>query len=277
MNCKQANEISIIEFLKKLNIYPVRQSGRYTFYFSPFRQETKPSFVVTNKNRWRDFGSGKGGTLVDFVMELQNCNESQALRFIVNTGCSFSFKEQNFIEESNIKIRNIRPFVKHKALLDYLKDRAIKPLESVKGELKEIWYTKDSKLFFGIAFENDQGGFEMRNKFYKNCIGRKAITTRLKGSQTIVLFEGFMDYLSYFILGWNSDSEDYLIMNSTSMLSETIPVVMKYKKVIAFLDNDDSGQKCFNKIKKEVPWIINQSKKIIPFKDLNEFLMNQKK
>lgn len=275
MNCQQANKISIIEFLKKLNINPVKRTGRYTFYYSPFRTETKPSFVVTIKNRWRDFGSGKGGTLVDFVMELQNCNESEALKFIANSGCSFSFKEQEFIIDSNIKIRNVRPFVKHKALLDYLEYRAIKPLNLVKHELKEVWYTKDSKLYFGIAFENDLGGYEMRNKIYKNCIGIKAITTKLNGNNSILLFEGFLDYISYELLFDNAKSNDFLILNSTSMHKTAIPILKKYEKVVAYLDNDPPGKRCFENIKKEVSWLVDQSHIFSPYKDLNEYLMRK--
>lgn len=273
MNCEQANKISIIEFLRKKNINPVKRTGRYTFFYSPFRSEKEPSFTVNNKNRWRDFGSGKHGTLVDLVMELQSCNESEALKFIANSSCSFSFKEQEFIEDSNIKIRNVRPYVKHKALLDYLEYRAIKPLDLVKHELKEVWYTKDDNLYFGIAFESDLGGFELRNRIYKNCIGRKAITTKLNGKPTILIWEGFLDYISYVLLSGDAKSEDHLILNSTSMYEDAIPILKKYEKVIAYLDNDNPGKDCFENIKKEVPWIVDRSHTFSPYKDLNEYLM----
>jgi len=277
MNCKQANQISLNDFLQKHNFKPKRKSGDTTFYFSPFRLEKEASFIVNSKNKWHDFGSGEHGDIIDFVMKWHNCDRSKALKFIDGSPISFSFHKQEFIENSSIKIRNVRPFVKHKALLDYLEYRAIKPLEAVKHELKEVWYTKDDKLYFGIAFENDLGGYELRNKFYKNCIGKKAITTRLNRSSTILVWEGWLDYISYLILNWSNQPEDHLILNSTSMHESAISILKKYKKVLVYLDNDQPGKDCFYKIIKEVPWIIDQSHTFYPFKDLNEFLINQKK
>lgn len=275
MNCEQANKISIDDFLDKYNFKSIRRSGQKTFRYSPFRDEKEPSFITNKFNQWHDFGSGEHGTLVDFVMKWQNCSVKEALMFIDNSPSSFSFHKQEFIEDSNIKIRNIRPYIKHKALLDYLDLRAIKPFKKIKNEIKEIWYTNNSKLYFGIAFKNDLGGYEMRSPVYKNCLGKKGITTILKKSQEIVLFEGFTDYLSYIILGWNTDSEDYLILNSTSMVKQAIPIIKKYKKIITYLDNDQSGKDCFEQIESEVPGLIDRSNSFLPYKDLNEFLMHR--
>jgi len=277
MNCEQANKLSLNDFLQKHNFKPVRKSGQTTFYYSPFRNEKEASFIVNGKNEWHDFGSGDHGDIIDFVMKWQNCDKSQALKFIDGSPISFSFHRQKLIEDSDIKIRTVRNQVQHKALLSYLDYRALKPLELVKHEIKEVWYTKKSKLYFGIAFENDKGGYELRNKIFKNCIGGKAITTKLNDNRTIILFEGMLDYLSFIILRWNNKLEDYLILNSTSMYKAAIPILKKYEKVIAYLDNDTPGKKCFENIKKEVPWINDMSQTFRPYKDLNEFLMNQKK
>ncbi len=275
MNCEQANKISLNDFLQKHNFKPVRKSRQTTSYYSPFRDEKEASFIVNSRNQWHDFGSGEHGDIIDFVMKWQNCDKSQALKFIDGLPISFSFHKQEFIENSNIKIRNVRPFVKHKALLDYLEYRAIKPLEAVKHELKEVWYTKDDKLYFGIAFENDLGGYELRNKFYKNCIGRKAITTRLNGSSTLLVWEGWLDYISYLILNWSNQLEDHLILNSTSMFEAAIPILKKYENVIAYLDNDQAGKECFNKIKTEISELIDRSHTYFPYKDLNGYLMKK--
>lgn len=273
MNCEQATKISLNDFLHKHNFKSKRKSGQTTFYYSPFRKEKEASFIVNSQNKWHDFGSGEHGDIIDFVMKWQNCDKSQALKFIDGSPISFSFHRQELIEGSDIKIRTVRNQVQHKALLSYLDYRALKPLELVKHEMKEVWYTKESKLYFGIAFENDLGGYEMRNRIYKNCIGKKSITTKLNGSKAIILVEGFIDYLSFALLCKNFKAYDYLILNSTSMLKSAIPILKKYEKVIAYLDNDDSGKDCFYEIKKEVPWIVDQSQGYYPLKDLNELLM----
>ncbi|MDX9694528.1 MAG: toprim domain-containing protein [Bacteroidales bacterium] len=276
MNCEQANKISIIEFLEKQGHKSLRETGKYTFFYSPFRSETKPSFVVTNKNRWRDYASKEGGTLVDLVMELNKCNQSDALKYIANTNCSFSFKEQNCIEGSVMSIKTFRPIVKHKALLDYIDYRQLKPFEKVKNEINEIWYTANSKIYFGLAFKNDKGGYEINSATrYKRCLGPKWITTKLKGANNILIFEAFIDYLSFKVLGWNTDNEDYLILNSVSNIDIALPVLKKYEEVTAYLDNDPPGKNCLEKIRNEIPRVIDRSSTYSLFKDLNEYLMNK--
>ena len=72
--------------------------GADTWYLSPFRDEKDASFKVNrNKNVWYDHGLGKGGRLVDFVMEFYHCNTSEALQKIV------SFQPQKVQEKIAVK------------------------------------------------------------------------------------------------------------------------------------------------------------------------------
>lgn len=276
MNCKQANELSIIDFLVKQNVHPKEKSGGKNFYFSPFREEKHPSFIVNSSNQWHDFGSGEHGTLIDLVMKLNNCSVNDALKYIENSSCFFSFHKQNCVEKSNIKIRQVKPYVTHKALLDYLKSRAIEP-NKVKNEIKEIWYTNGNKIFFGIAFKNNLNGYEIRNKFDKRSIIKKDITSIYNGADRIVMFEGFFDYLSYLMLGWNKVQTDYLILNSVAMFKRAIPILKKYKEKYSYLDNDKAGKECFEKIKNEVPGLVNRSDSFSHYNDLNDYLMHRKR
>ena len=54
-----------------------------------------------------------------------------------------------------------------------------------------------------IGFPNVAGGYEVRNSFFKGCIAPKDIThIRQQGEQRekCLVFEGFMDYLSFLTL-----------------------------------------------------------------------------
>ncbi len=69
MNCKEANQKSIVGFLESQGISPAitTVSGKY-WYCSPFRAEKTPSFsVLLLKNIWYDHGAGIGGSLIDLV------------------------------------------------------------------------------------------------------------------------------------------------------------------------------------------------------------------
>ncbi|GAB6864764.1 hypothetical protein JCM10556A_14410 [Bacteroides acidifaciens] len=64
MTYKEANNISIKDYLNSLGIQPVTEKGSYGMYRSPLREDNTPSFKVDyNANLWCDYGTGEGGTL----------------------------------------------------------------------------------------------------------------------------------------------------------------------------------------------------------------------
>src|SRR5215203_4666128 len=83
MNCEQANQFDLIEFLSKLGYQPNKVSGNNYWYLSPLRDEKNPSFKINRqKNCWYDHGLGTGGRLVDFVLRYFNCTVNEALQQI---------------------------------------------------------------------------------------------------------------------------------------------------------------------------------------------------
>ena len=90
----------------------------------------------------------------------------------------------------------------HPALLRYLQGRVIN-IGLAKRECKELHFTHNGKPFFAIGFPNMAGGYEVRNSFCKGCIAPKDIThIRQQGEprEKWLVFEGFMDYLSFLTL-----------------------------------------------------------------------------
>lgn len=75
MTYKEANNISIKDYLNSLGIQPAKEKGSYGMYRSPLREDNTPSFKVDyNANLWCDYGTGEGGTLIDLVMKQHQCN-----------------------------------------------------------------------------------------------------------------------------------------------------------------------------------------------------------
>lgn len=111
MNCEQANQVDLVDYLNSVGYQPKKTKGHDYLYLSPFRDEKDASFKVDrNKNVWYDHGIGKGGKLVDFLTELHHCTVSEALQKI-----SF-FQPQN-----NLQINNGRPqfHLQENSLLDH--------------------------------------------------------------------------------------------------------------------------------------------------------------
>ncbi|RRQ45161.1 DNA primase [Chryseobacterium sp. SC28] len=59
----------------------LKRAGSNFKGLSPFRDEKTPSFIVSpSKQIWKDFSTGKGGTAISFLMEIENFTYPEALR-----------------------------------------------------------------------------------------------------------------------------------------------------------------------------------------------------
>ena len=60
----------------------LKRAGSNYKGLSPFVDEKTPSFIVSpNKQIWKDFSSGKGGTAISFLMEIEGFSYPEALRY----------------------------------------------------------------------------------------------------------------------------------------------------------------------------------------------------
>lgn len=282
MNCKQANEIKLTDFLAKaLLLQPIQIKGSEASYLSPFRNEKNASFFVdTNKNIWYDAGEDVGGDIIDFAMRLYSTNIKGTLQHL-SPYYKSDFKavitpKYGCKSKSNklvIKPENTQS-LQHKALIQYLESRKVN-IAIAKTYCKEAYFKVNNKKYFSIAFKNDKGGFELRNKFKKQASSPKSITT-IKGKSTscLCLFEGFLDFLSA-LTHYNLQQPNYdtIILNSTTSFNLIKKLLSNYKKINSFCDNDETGQKIINKLKYNHTNIINQSKLIYPhYNDFNDFI-----
>lgn len=258
MNIDDAKAIPMTEILSRLDIHPKRITGTKALYSSPLRDERTPSFwVYLETNSWYDYGEAIGGDLVRFVCEyLRACNQdhtvADALRWINNMGVGpyriATIPEEVRQHDPSLILRSKKP-IQHLGLISYLKKRGI-PLEVARRSLKEIHVQNKNtqKRFFALGFENEEGGFELRNPFFKGCIRPKAIGF-IRGTnpdkKAVHLFEGFMDYLSAVsqsnlsgLLG------DAIILNSVACLKQALPYIHNYGYRLAYtwMDNDRAGE-----------------------------------
>ena len=226
MNIEDVKQIPIADYLHSLGYSPVKQQGNGLWYKSPLREEHEPSFKVnTDRNLWYDFGAGKGGNIIALAKELY-CSDS--LPYLLNRiaeqtphvrPVSFSFPQRR--TEPSFQHLEVRDLT-HPALLRYLEGRGIN-IELAKRECKELHFTNNGRPFFAIGFPNIAGGYEVRNSFFKGCIAPKDIThIRQQGEprEKCLVFEGFMDYLSFLTLRMkNCPTMPDRIMSYSTLLS----------------------------------------------------------
>lgn len=284
MNCTQANQISIVSFLQERGISPAKRLGSSYSYHTPWRKDQNPSLTVSqSKNVWIDHSNGDGGTLVDLVKKMNNCTVTKALEIISGTRLTANSLPSRQQKEDfhSIEVKKIQP-IQNIALRQYLELRGIQLETATKYLYEAYWWitneeTGEIKKYFGLAFKNDSGAYELRNKYWKGSTSPKAITTIPGNRETLNIFEGFFDFLS--CLTWlNTDHLKCttIVLNSLSNIKK-LPTPLNFDKINLFLDNSTAGIEATNQIIKVYPNAINQSALIHPgHEDFNDFITNKK-
>lgn len=277
MTLEDIKKISIREYLGQIGISPVKENVRYGMYHSPFREDRDASMKVDyNQNLWIDYGTGEGGSIIDLVSRIDKCSIGEAAKKLNDKSFSFHWEDTPAVSpkltngESAITITHIQP-LRHPALLDYLKERSINT-DIAKQHCSEVHYSIADKPYFAVGFRNDAGGWELRNRYFKGSTTPKNITTINNNSGTVLVFEGFIDFLSYLSLKQNtSPAIDSAILNSLANLPKAIPFLQTHQTIHAFLDNDEAGKRavqCLSPVCREV---IDQSVFYRNHKDLNDY------
>lgn len=258
------NSTSIKQYLESKNINPTKKFKDYGMYLSPIRKEKTASFKVDYiKNLWFDFGLNQGGNFIQLSRKLQ----TEIIEYPTVKRTQIKYNKKMFKIFDIRQLKNIR-------LVSYLKSRKI-DLNSVKNVINEVYYGEsERKLYYGIGFLNQDGGWEIRNKDFKGSIGKKSITCFYNNSTTLILFEGMFDFLSFLTMYPNKKSHNYIILNSTNNLNKALKYLNDHKKVVVFFDNDDSGKLATQIVKQNTKKeFINMSNTYKNFNDLNEYLM----
>ncbi|WP_336715231.1 toprim domain-containing protein [Chryseobacterium mucoviscidosis] len=276
MNCRQFNSISLEEVLLSLGHLPTKQNEKEAWYLNPFANESQASFKLDRRlNAWYLHSEGIGGNNTDFMRKYLNASVSEVLVWAENHNFS-SFQKQNVPYRKfenlpkNYEIIEIKN-VQHPALLEYLRERKV---QNQTEFLKQIHYQNNNKNYFGIGFKNDSGGYEIRNKYSKICLGKKDISTIKNSSDSLRVFEGFFDFLSFKALEneLQKQPSDYLILNSVSMIQNIENSLEQYINIELYFDNDEAGNRAVEIIRNKTKKIEDCRVLYSDFKDLNEYL-----
>lgn len=276
MNCEEIKKnIGIKRVLESFNLFPTKENLRTAFYFALDREEKTPSLSVDfMKNRAFDYGTGKSYDVISIVQAINKCSVSDALKYLER----LDFSQDKIEEKENqgaktYKISKMQEII-HPALVRYLKERKVYEQRHL---VKEIHFRLKSKNYFAVGFPNDSGGVEIRNQYFKICLGDKDVTMIKNNANDIAVFEGFFDFLTYMNMK-NKDSHlsDYLILNSTAMLFKIEKKLSEYHKISLFLDNDANGKQITEKIIMKYENVEDCSLIYRDFKDLNEWFCQRK-
>ncbi len=292
MSCAEANQIDIKDYLNSIGYSPQKMQGNDYWYLSPLRSEKHASFKVEkNKNVWYDHGIGKGGSLIDFVMEKYCCDVSEALQklsffhpqyisknnperpwFHLHKSCLLNHHEDT--RETGIRIIAAKQPIEDLTLCRYLKQRNIS--KSIADALcYEVHFAagEKEKIYRAIGFKNNAGGYELRSEYFKGGNAPKYVSYIDNKANKISVFEGFFDFLSYKFIHQNQDEilTNFLILNSLSFFERSVLLMEKHEQVHLYLDNDKAGKKWLEFAQNRSKKYVDESILYSGYKDLNEW------
>ncbi len=269
-----ARKTCIVKILAKLGRYPTRKSEKEAWFLSPLRSETQASFAVSlAKNYWFDYGEGKGGNVIDLVMLLLKCSFQESLLFLAENPIPFSFCPKTSPVTKTLNkaffITKVK-FLSHPALIRYVESRGI-PLPVAKMYCREVWYKSNARDYFALGLQNDKGGFELRNQFFKNSSSPKTYIYRKIRSKTLLITEGMFDFLTLVTLEEALvNSSDVIILNSVAFVKRISGVLSAYDTILLYLDNDPAGDRATDMLSGLFDNATDQRDSYKNFKDLNE-------
>ena len=281
MNCKQFNTIPLEEVLQILGHLPTKQTEKEAWFLNPFANENHASFKLDKRNNiWFLHSEGIGGNNTDFMMKYLKASVKEVLEWAEKQNFSSFHQQKDYHKKEELPTNNYTIIelkdIQHPALLEYLKFRKV---ENQTAFLKEIHYQMNDKNYFGIGFKNDSGGYEIRNKYSKICLGKKDVSMIKNGSENLKIFEGFFDFLSFKNIekSLSDEKSDYIILNSVSMIHNIKNSLRNYEKLELYFDNDEAGNRAVEMLKNENENVEDCRKLYSDFKDLNEWAMSSPK
>jgi len=278
-------ELDLVGLLEKLghDVASRKKNDTDYWYLSPLRNERTASFHVNRMtNQWFDFGLMTGGNPLDFLLRYHGCSIPELLdrmnvSFSTHQLCLHEpeLHEERAGNDSKLVVNEVRPLYAY-PLKNYLHERSI-PVAVADHFCKEVSYEINGHSYYGIGFQNDAGGWEIRNKNCKLSSAPKDITCLASGNTSAHVFEGFMDFLSYRTLHPYEDprSVDYVVLNGAGLFVRAQPFLEQHASVHLWLDRDVTGLAYTKYALSLGSRFVDESGFYEKFKDLNDWLQHK--
>ena len=281
--------------------------------------------VNAEKNIWSDVPEGVGGRLIELVCHINGLSFDEVSRALSILDSVFPVVKQSSNKVAGIisaptQYRNtVSTQTTNTSLLSKNSKKGATGLKKKSGaieiqQVKELYsfplkeyltqerkinlniagrYLKEvhchisatNKAFYAIGFPSGSA-YALRNRNFKGFAGTGAdITIFDYKTSNILLFEGFMDFLSYLTAkNINEPSCTAVVLNSSAMIGRLINYVQNSPHISSvdyFRDRDElegknTGLKTLSDLKEQLPAIkINdKSEAYSEYKDLNDWLVS---
>jgi hypothetical protein len=278
-------QVSITGLLAKLGFQPSHNSGQETVYRSILRQDgKKPSFCVNDTlGVWYDKNTGKGGNVIDFGLAfwpgLQTrevcgklCEVMQQTVPTVPEAKQPGKRRRQNVKLPYYRIDKVCELGQTPSIRQFLERRGI--WREAQGILQEVHYHRvdnhqEPTLYTAAGHRNESGGWQVRNKYFKGCLGNKGLTLLPGDDRRLCVFKNIFDYFS-----WKNDhpgvNDSALMVNSYNLLPAAIRVAMRYPTLAVYFDHSPEGHTSLRQFITELPYATDGTPAFKGHHDYNE-------
>lgn len=280
-------QVSIVDLLARLGYKPLPRHGREKVYISMIRDnDTSPSFSVNDDlGVWFDHGLRKGGNVIDFGLaywkDLDFNQVVEKIRSVcmVEPDVKRTGRPRKPVKVPNYIVEQVKDIGTHPAITGYLKSRGI--FEQAKQYLCEVYYFVEDekgqrKNYFAAGWQNENKGWEVRNKYFKGCHGSKAITFIQGHQKNVCVFEGSINFLSWRLENPHRD-DSIIVLNSLTLLQQGIERAKAFSAIDIYFDRDKGGLTATKDFIKALPYATDRSSVYDGFNDYNDKIKEQLK
>lgn len=259
--------------------------------------------IYTDKNDFYRFSTAKGGTIIDFIMHMEDVDFNTAVNKARDYYYQYEPGAQEYTPRQSIKSNNLKnmelpePAEDNKKVISYLTKTRGLPVGIVNDFINKglLYQDKlDNCVFVGKL--EDTALFATRRAAKKSSFFRADVASSIgevgifykNGGNNLILTEGIIDAMSLMTLKANDKNYDYLSVNGVGKAKQVLnfhmvkrPEAENYDRVIIAFDNDTAGEEATNDL---IEFINEKYPDLDVFhayppnaKDWNDELMNMSK
>lgn len=286
---KEANEKSLLGLFQERN-YALKQVGKHEYKVLGLGG----LFVDSERNTWYCFSLGKGGGPIQFLQEFLMMEWKDSVNYLLkqeNITITASERENDEAKEKKGSLELPEKAEKYRRLYAYLiKTRKIDKevvdffvkkksiYENDKGGIVFLGHDKEGVIKYAmIRGTSESKPFKAE---VKNSDKRYSFSFRNIKSDTLIICESAIDAMSYASLrrlenrNYIREMENLLSLGGISEmpLKVFLEEHSQIKNLIFSLDNDEAGERAYQKFKKEYQEKFNVKRIKFEEKDINEYL-----
>lgn len=241
------NRIDLVEYLGLLGLHPVAIKGQQYRFFSPFRPEPFPSFIVQrDTNTWREGADLRRHSLFEFGVRYHGGTIGDLFETFKRALSAQNEKSDPFCQQDPLAIDPgtvIGKFpLRSPELASYLESHRI-PWDIATQYCFQVDVQGPHKIEKTLAFPNSAGGCYLRNQRLNSFLGPRGFTFKDANSTVCAVFTDFEDFLSYQAVLKNQRHglPNFLILHSSVFIHKSRPIMESHQEIQLFLPRNEAG------------------------------------